>query len=206
MPNIYAEAYNSEVFQCDRCRRDFRAAITTWVDVSQSPHVKAQLLQWEFNKITCPHCGNRQFSGSFFFYEDFAEGLLVGVFPSIPVNHRSLEEEIRQAYGYYPVLELFYDMTQLWFLIYLQDHYRNDKNIIVSSKLGGSENRLRRFLRFVKYDPLMLTIREALSQMFSGLRTADDLQAVLWRALEKIEGVPSSGRDQNILPARPTAV
>ena len=205
MPNIQADAYNTETFRCGRCMHDFQAAVSTWIDVSRFPHARTLMQQGEFNKITCPRCGHRQFSGTFFFYEDFAEGLLAAVFPNIPPNHASLAEEIRNTYGYYPVLEIFYDMTQLWFLIYLQEHYRNISNPSAFRKSGNGEDRLSRFLQFVKYDPLMLTIREALSATLSGVRTHDDLQGVLWRALAKFEGVPG-GRDQDMLSAQPSTI
>ncbi len=205
MMHIQADAYQTDTFRCGRCLHDFVAAVTTWVDVSRFPHAKTLLHQGEFNKITCPRCGHRQFSGSFFFYEDFSEGLLVAVFPVIPDNREEIEEEILRTYGFYPVLEIFYDMTQLWFLIFLQEHYRNDRHPAVFMKLGKQEDRLMRYLQFVKYDPLMLTIREALSATLSGMRPYEDLQGVLWRALAKLEGL-SVGLEQNILPARLFAV
>ncbi len=184
---------------------DFQAAVATWVDVSRFPRAKTLLHEGEFNKITCPRCGHRQFSGSFFFYEDFSEGLLAAVFPIIPDNRESIEEEILKTYGFYPVLEIFYDMTQLWFLIFLQEHYRDNRNPAVFTNLGKREDRLIRFLQFVKYDPLMLTIREALSATLSGTRPYDDLQGVLWRALAKLEGV-SDGRGRDVLSVWPSAV
>jgi hypothetical protein len=153
------------------------------------------LQNWEFNMITCPHCGNRQFSDTMFFYEDFAEGLLVAVFPSIPENRLSVEAEIRQKYGYYPILEFFYDMTQLWFLIYLQEHYKTNVTPRTAAKIGRGEKRLQTFLRFLKKDPLMLAIRETLTATFLGSKTSDDLQNVLWRALAKLEGVSSGPSD-----------
>ncbi len=188
MLTYQAEAYNKETFQCVRCKHDFQATVATWVDVSRSPLVKLLLQEWAFNVITCPRCGNRQFSGSFFFYEDFAEGLLVAVFPDVPANRVSLEEEMRRLYSRYPVLEFFYDMSQLWLLIYLQGHYHKNENPHTASKIGTREERLRRFLSFLKTDPLMLTLREALTATFLGNKTGDDLQDVLWRALAKIEG------------------
>ncbi len=204
MSNILAEAYNKETFQCEHCKREFQATIATWVDVSRHPLVKKQLQHGDFNRISCPFCGHRQFSGSFFFYEDFAEGLLVAVFPSIPVNHASLEEEIRRAYGYYPLLEFFYDMTQLWFLIRLQEHYRDERDI-VSFPRPGNEERLQKFLRFIKYDPLMLTMRDTLSNIAAGTKTDDDLQNILWQALAKIEGMPAGPADVAV-PAGPPAM
>ncbi len=204
MSSIQAEAYNTETFECERCKREFKATVATWVDVSRYPHVKKLLLQSEFNRISCPYCGHSQFSGSFFFYEDFAEGLLVAVFPSIPVNHASLEDEIRRTYGYYPVLEFFYDMTQLWFLIHLQEHYRKDRSAIA---LPGpaDEERLQKFLHFIKSDPLMLTMRETMQDISSGKKTNDDLQDILWQALAAIEGTPVD-TPAAVVPARVAAV
>ena len=187
MLTIQAEAYNNESFQCVRCKHDFQATIATWVDVSRSPLVKQLLHDWKFNIITCPHCGNLQFSSSFFFYEDFAEGLLVAVFPDIPTNRVSLEEEIRRLYNHYPMLEFFYDMSQLWLLIYLQQYYKNIENPLTASKIGTGEERLRKFLSFLKTDPLMLTLRETLAASL-GNKKSDDLQDIVWRACAKIEG------------------
>ncbi len=190
MSNIQAEAYNTETFECERCKHEFKATVATWVDVSRHPHVKKLLQEWDFNRISCPYCGHSQFSESFFFYEDFAEGLLVAVFPNIPVNHASLEAEIRKAYGYYPLLEFFYDMTQLWFLIRLQEHYRL-KEMADAFPFSGNEARLRKFLRFVKSDPLMLTMRETLADVDEGTKSKEDLQDILWQAITRIEGMPA---------------
>ncbi len=195
MSNIQAEAYNTETFECERCKREFKATVATWVDVSRYPVVKQLLLQRDFNRISCPFCGHSQFSGSFFFYEDFAEGLLVAVFPSIPVNHASLEDEIRRAYGYYPVLEIFYDMTQLWFLIHLQEYYRSTRNVVGYLQPVGNEDRLRKFLQFVKYDSLMLAMRDTLSDVSAGKKTIDDLHDILWQAIAKLEGTAGPADD-----------
>jgi hypothetical protein len=200
MSNIQAEAYNTETFECERCKREFKATVATWVDVSRYPVVKKLVQQRDFNRVSCPFCGHSQFSGSFFFYEDFAEGLLIAVFPSTPVNHASLEDEIRRAYGYYPVLEIFYDMTQLWFLIHLQEHYRNGRNAVGYPQLVGNEARLQKFLQFVKYDSLMHTMRETLSDISVGKKTIDDLQDILWQAIAKLEGT-SAGPAANAVPA-----
>lgn len=184
---IQAEEYNNEKFICERCHNRFEAKIVTWVDVSGAPRVRALLQEGEFNMITCPRCGLRQFSGSPFFYEDFADGLLLAVFPVIPANHVSMQEEIKQQYAYYPLLEFFYDMTQLWLLIYFQDHYGNNNNVRTSSRAGIGEKRLKRILRFLKTDPLMVTLRKTLTETLSGDRPNDDLQDVLWRALATID-------------------
>ncbi len=156
------------------------------------------LQQWEFNIVTCVRCGNRQFSGSPFFYEDFEEGLLIAVFPSIPQNHLSLEDQIRQQHGYYPTLVFFYDMTQLWLLIHLQEHYKNNENRLTHSKIGKGEERLQKFLLFLKTDPLMLAIRETLTSMLSGNKSGEDLQNILWRAFATIEGEASLPRDRAV--------
>ncbi len=195
MQNIQAEAYNTETFSCGRCKRDFQATVATWVDASRAPRVRTLLQRLEFNLVSCPHCGHRQFSDSFFFYEDFAEGLLVAVFPDIPSNRFSLEKEIREAYGHYPVLEFFYDMSQLWLLIYLQEHYKNSRNLLTASKIGKGEERLLKFLSFIKTEPLMLSLRDTLSGISRGKKTGDDLQAILWQALSKIEGETPGHQD-----------
>jgi len=163
--------------------------MASWIDTSRTPRVKTLLLNWEFNIVICPHCGNRLYSDAPFFYEDFAEGLLVAVFPSIPKNHLSIEADIRQEYGYYPTLEFFYDMTQLWFLIYLQEYYKTNVYPRAESNFGGADERLRMFLQFLKKDPMMLTIRETLVKSLLGVKTNDDLQNVLWYALVKLEGM-----------------
>jgi len=185
------EAFRNELIYCSSCKRSFKARIATWIDVSWTPQVKTLLLNWEFNMVICPQCGNRLYSDSPFFYEDFAEGLLVAVFPSIPKNYLSVEAHIRQEYNYYPTLEFFYDMTQLWFLIYLQEYYKTNVDPHAELNFGGGEERLRMFLRFLKKDPMMLTIRETLAKSFLGIKTNDDLQNVLWYALVKLEGMSS---------------
>ncbi len=203
MLTLQAEAHSNELFYCLSCKHSFQARITTWIDVSREPRARTLLLNWEFNVTTCPHCGNRIYSESPFFFEDFAEGLLVAVFPIIPENHLSVESHIRQQYSYYPTLEFFYDMTQLWFLIYLQEHYKKTNiNPRVASKIGCREKRLRTFLNFLKKDPLMLTIRDTLIKTFLGDKTDDDLQNILWRALVKLEGMSSdsSGVATSIAP------
>ncbi len=198
MSNIQAEAYKTETFECEHCKREFKATVATWVDVSRYPVVKKLLQQQNFNRISCPFCGHSQFSGSFFFYEDFAEGLLVAVFPSIPVNHASLEDEIRRAYGYYPVLEIFYDMTQLWFLIHLQEHYRSDRSRVGYLQPVGNEARLHKLLHFVKNDSLMLTMRNTISDISVGKKTIDDLQDILWQAIAKLEGMSVNPADESV--------
>jgi len=200
-----SKAYRYELLYCGSCRHGFKARITAWVDVTKTPIAKTLLQNWEFNIITCPHCRNRQFADSPFFYEDFAEGLLVAVFPRIPENRLSAEAQIRQWYGYYPILDFFYDMTQLWFLIYLQEHYKTIDKPYAASNIGGGEGQLRTFLSFLKKDPLMLTIREALAETYLGNKSHDDLQNVLWRALVKVESM-SGGLSEASVYAGPRAV
>jgi len=184
---IQAEAYSHETFRCGNCKRDFEATIITWVDVSKTPQAKQVLLKWAFNLLPCTHCGCRNFSGSPFFYEDFEEGLLVAVFPSIPDKREEVETSIRTKYGYYPVLEFFYDMTQVWMLIYFQEHYRANGNLRALSRLGQGEVRLRKMLRFLKEDPLMITIREKLTECLFNDSANDELVEVLGQAIYTLE-------------------
>jgi len=185
--NNQADAFGVETFQCGNCGRDFEAKIITWVDVSRAPHVKRALLTWEFNLVQCAHCGCRHFSGTPFFFEDFEEGLLIAVFPRIPEKRGEEERGIRAKYGYYPVLEFFYDMTQIWMLIYFQEHYKTNKNPHVLSRLGTGEERLRKMLHFLKEDPLMIGIREKLTESFFGDETNDELDDILGQAVYTLE-------------------
>ncbi len=195
LQNNQAEAYSQETFQCGNCNRDFQAKIITWVDVSRAPQARKALLKWEFNIVQCTHCGCRHFSGTPFFYEDFEEGMLVAVFPRIPEKRGDVEKGIREKYGYYPVLEFFYDMTQVWMLIYFQEHYKMNKNLRTLSRIGTGEERLRKMLRFLKEDTLMIDIREKLTESFFSDVTNDDLIDALGQAVYTLEDMLSWPRD-----------
>jgi hypothetical protein len=194
--NNQAEAYSVETFQCGHCDRDFQAKVITWVDVSRAPQARMALLKWEFNIIECTHCGCRHFSGTPFFYEDFEEGLLIAVFPRIPDKRGDVEKGIKEKYGYYPVLEFFYDMTQIWMLIYFQEHYKMNKNLRALSRIGKGEERLRKMLRFLKEDSLMIDIREKLTESFFGDATNDELVDILGQAIYTLEEMLPWPRDR----------
>jgi hypothetical protein len=183
----HAEAYSLETFHCGNCRRDFEAKVVTWVDVTKIPQAKAALQKWEFNEVQCTHCGCGSFSGTPFFYEDFEEGLLVAVFPGIPEKRGEVEKTIEAKYGYYPVLEFFYDMTQIWMLVYLQNHYKTNTNLLALSRIGRGEKRLRKILRFLKEDAMMIDIREKLTESLFGSATHDELAEVLDQAVYTLE-------------------
>jgi hypothetical protein len=185
--NNRADACGIETFQCGNCGLDSEAKIITWVDVSRAPHAKRALLMWEFNIIQCAHCGCRHFSGTPFFYEDFKEGLLLAVFPRIPEKRGEVERGISVKYGYYPVLEFFYDMTQMWMLIYFQEYYKMNKDPRVQSRLGSGEERLRKMLHFLKEDPLMIGIREKLTESFFEDEANDELADILGQAVSTLE-------------------
>jgi len=182
-----AEAYSTETFQCHKCNREFEARIITWVDVTKTSQVKTALLNWEFNDVQCTHCGYSHFSGTPFFYEDFEEGLLIAVFPAIPEDRADVERAIKTKYGYYPVLEFFYDMTQIWLLIYLQEYYKNHKNFRTLSRIGEGEKRLLKMLRFLKEDALMISIREKLTEKLLGYAEHDELEDLLCEAACTLE-------------------
>lgn len=191
-----AEAYSIETFNCGNCEQDFQAKVITWVDVSRAPQARKALLKWEFNIIECPSCGCRHFSGTPFFYEDFEEGLIVAVFPRIPEKRGEVETGIEEKYGYYPVLEFFYDMTQIWMLIYLQEHYKANRNLRALSRIGSGEERLRKILRFLKEDPLMIDIREKLTESFFSDTANDELIEVLGQAVYTLEEMLPWPRDR----------
>ncbi len=194
-----AEAYSAESFHCGHCEREFKAKVITWVDVSKAPQARKALLRWEFNIIQCTHCGCRHFSGTPFFYEDFEQGLLVAVFPRIPEQRGSVEASIKSKYGYYPILEFFYDMTQIWSLLYFEEHYKANSNLQNLSSLGAREDRLLKFLKFLKEDPMMITIREKLTESFFGDATHDELVDVLGQAVYALENMQPWPMDRRCL-------
>lgn len=196
---LHAEAYSTESFHCGHCEREFNAQVITWVDVSKSPQAKKALLRWEFNIIQCAHCGCRHFSGTPFFYEDFEQGLLVAVFPRIPEQRGAVEASIKSKYSYYPILEFFYDMTQIWTLLYFEEHYKANSNLQSLSSLGGREERLMKFLKYLKEDPMMITIREKLTESFFGDATHDELVDVLGQAVYALEAMLPWPRDRRCL-------
>ncbi len=104
-------------------------------------------------------------------------------------NHHNLTFlfSIREKYGYYPVLEFFYDMTQIWMLIYFQEHYKANRNLRELSRIGTGEQRLRKILRFLKEDEMMITIREKLTESFMGDVTNDELVDLLGQAVYTLE-------------------
>jgi hypothetical protein len=183
----HAEAFSRETFQCGNCNRDFEARVITWVDVSKTPAARQAIAKWQFNIVQCTHCGCRHFSGTPFFYEDFEEGLLVAVFPRIPEKRGEMERDIRVKYGYYPVLEYFYDMTQIWMLIYFQERYRVNRNLLQLSRIGDGDERLRTILRFLKENPLMIDIREKLTEAFFSESNDDGLVDILGQAVYTLE-------------------
>jgi hypothetical protein len=181
------EAYSRETFNCGNCSRDFEAPVITWVDVSKTPQARLAILKWQFNIVQCTHCGCRHFSGSPFFYEDFEEGLLIAVFPRIPEKRGETEKVIKAKYGYYPVLEFFYDMAQIWMLLYFQEHYKGNANLRGLSNIGTGEERLNRMLRFLKEDALMIDIREKITETFLNDAANEELMDLLGQAVYRLE-------------------
>lgn len=62
-------------------------------------------------------------------------------------------------------------MTQLWTLVYFQKNYKANRNLRI--RIGCGEERIRKMLRFLKEDPLMIVIREKPRGSFFG-DAADD--------------------------------
>ncbi len=191
-----AEAYSEETFQCEYCKHGFQTSVVTWVDVSRTPRARMELLRWEFNIIQCPRCGFRHFAGSPFFYEDFEEGLLIAVFPAIPDQREEIEKKIKSTYSYYPHIEFFYDMTQIWLLVYLQYHRAQNATLYDLEKIGEKEERTCKFLRFIKEDPLMLRIREKMVESFRESAAYDELITIVERAMFSLEDARVDLRDK----------
>jgi hypothetical protein len=59
-------------------------------------------------------------------------------------------------------------MTQIWMLIYLLEYYKSNKNFHTLTRIGRGEERLRKMLRFLKEDCLMIDIREKLTETLLG--------------------------------------
>ncbi len=190
-----AESVSSETFECGNCGQDFNATIITWVDVSKTVQARHALSKWQFNIIQCTHCGCRHFSGTPFFYEDFEDGLLIAVFPRVPEKRGEVESILRKKYGYYPVLEFFYDMTQMWMLLFFREHYQQNANLRSLSRLGQGEERLRKILRFLKENPIMIDIRETLTESFFDDSVKERLMEVLGRAVYALEEMQPWPRD-----------
>ncbi|HSB33154.1 MAG TPA: CpXC domain-containing protein [Nitrospirota bacterium] len=183
-----SEAHGYETLRCARCSRDFKAQVVTWVDASKSPQARTAILQLKFNVFRCSHCGSPNFADVLFFYEDFAEGLLIAVFPR---NENSGAEEvrIRERYGYYPHLA-YLDMTQLWLLVYLQGFYRESRRTVSFADVGNREKQTLRLLHFLACDPVMATIKNKLDDIFSGTDGEEtNLAAVLGQAVYRVEGL-----------------
>lgn len=183
----HAESFGNETFECGNCGQDFNATIINWVDVSNTPQARQTLSKWQFNVIQCPHCGCRHFSETPFFYEDFEDGLLIAVFPHVPEKREDVETTIRRKYSHYPVLEFFYDMTQMWMLLYFQEHYKHNTNLRSLSRLGSGEERLHKILRFLKENQLMIDIREALTESFFDDSASERLMELLGQAIYILE-------------------
>ena len=111
----------------------------------------------------------------------------MAVFPAIPDKRGELEKSIRDQYGYYPVLEFFYDMAQIWMLLYFQKQYKTNKNLRPLSRIGEGEERLRTILRFLKENRLMIAIREKLTEAFFEDEGDDELAEILGQAVYLLE-------------------
>lgn len=179
-----AEAHSREVFHCEQCNSDFEAPVITWVDVTRTPQARMELLRMEFNVVQCRRCGFRAVADSPFFYEDFEEGVLAAVFPSVPGDRNETETKIRAAYGHYPHLEFFYDRAQLWLFVRLLYSYKRDRSLAGLSGSAAGDARIRKFIRFVKTSPLAIDLREQISDPSLVQSSYDELAAAVASSIE----------------------
>jgi len=180
--------YKKDIFYCKYCRKKFQARVTTWVDVSKTPEARLKLLRWEFNLVRCPACGYQAVADSPFFYEDFEEGLLIAVIPSVPDQPAEVEGRIRSQYSYYPRIDFFYDMVQIWFLVYLYFYDRENEKICGSASVGMKEKEMQKIIRFIKTDAIMLHIRQKIEDLFREPAAFDSLVTVVERAIHSLDG------------------
>jgi hypothetical protein len=174
-------------FYCKYCRKKFQARITTWVDVSKTPEARLKLLRWEFNIVRCPVCGYQAVADSPFFYEDFEEGLLIAVYPSLPKHPAEEEVRIRSQYGYYPYIEFFYDITQLWVLVYMYFYHRDNEHPYAMATIEEKQEIMKKSIRYIKTDVTMLHIREKLLESFYEPDAYDELLNAVERLICSIE-------------------
>ena len=181
------ETYQREKFHCGHCGEIFHSPVVTWVDVSRTPQMRLKILQWEFNMVTCPRCGSKAFADVPFFYEDFEEGILISVFPSLPDRIDVVEKIIRERYSYYPFLEFFYDMTQLWVLVYMYFYRLENTGRSSGSSTPEGEIMTAKTLQFIKTNGVMLHIREKLVESFHKPAAYDELINAVERSIFWIE-------------------
>jgi hypothetical protein len=84
-------------------------------------------------------------------------------------------------------------------LIYFQEHYHANRNLRTLSRIGRGEERLRKILRFLKEDHLMINIREKLTESFFNDAANDELVEVLGLAVYSLEEMLSWPRDRRCL-------
>jgi hypothetical protein len=180
-------SYRIDTFHCKYCGKNFQARVTTWVDVSKAPGERLKLLHWKFNMVRCPFCGDQALADSPFFYEDFEEGILLSVFPTVPDRQKEVEEEIRAQYSHYPYLEFFYDMTQLWVLVYLYFYHRQNGYRSVMATIKEKEEMTKRSIQSIKTDVIMLHIREKILESFYEPAAYDELLNAVERLICSIE-------------------
>lgn len=180
-------SYRIDTFHCKYCGKNFQARITTWVDVSKTPGERIKLLHWKFNMVRCPLCGDQALADSPFFYEDFEEGILICVFPSVPDRQKEVEEKIRAQYGHYPYLEFFYDMTQLWVLVYLYFYHRENERRIDMTTNKAKEEMTKKSIQSIKTDVIMLHIREKIQESFYEPAAYEELLNAVERLICSIE-------------------
>ena len=113
-----AEAYSRESFECGNCGQQFEAKVITWIDISKTPQAKQALLKWQFNIISALIAGADIFPVLLFSSKTLKRDCSLLCSPAIPDKRGEVEKSIREKYGYYPLLEFFYDMAQIWMLLY----------------------------------------------------------------------------------------
>jgi hypothetical protein len=72
-------------------------------------------------------------------------------------------------------------------LIYFLEHYKTNRNLRALSRIGEGEERMRRMLRFLKEDRMMIDIREKLTETFFNDASHDELVEILGRAVYALE-------------------
>lgn len=187
MLQTQTEELKVETFHCSCCGKDFQSPVVTWVDVSKAPQARLKLLTREFNVVRCPRCGCQAVADTPFFYEDFEEGILIAVFPSIPDRTEEVEREIRTQYSYYPFIEIFYDMTQIWVLVYLYFYHLENTHRNAVTTIQEKEAITKKSISLIKTDATMLYIREKIRESSYEPAAYDELLNAVERLIWAIE-------------------
>jgi hypothetical protein len=85
-------------FTC-QCGQTFAADVFRSANVTAEPTLKARILAGEFNRVSCPTCGQSIEADVPFLYHDMAANQMVWVYPAASVERAdAIREKVRKSY------------------------------------------------------------------------------------------------------------